>query len=111
MQIRISESLTNEYGRDDIETIFDLQINQLLNLIDEQLDTVSQNEPGIQIVSVPKIYEIVNLLTTFSKSYLILSGVLGSSAYLKQRRESYYTTWPGSSRAVENMKIVKVVEP
>lgn len=107
----ILKSLIDAYFRNDIETIFDLQINNLLNLIDEQLDTVSQNEPGIQIVSLPKVYELVNILTTFRKSYLVLSGGLGSSAYLKKRFESYYTTWPGSSRAVENMKIVKVVEP
>ena len=47
----VSESLIHEYCREDLRTIFDLQINNLLILTDEQLDRVSQNDPGTQVVS------------------------------------------------------------
>ena len=87
-------------------------MDKLLILVDEQLDRVSQQYPNIQIVSVRKTYSPGNVLTRSRQSYIVLSGGLGSSAYVRERLRSYYITGPGSFRpAVERIEIATVEEP
>ncbi|MCJ1279191.1 hypothetical protein MMC21_007015 [Puttea exsequens] len=82
------------FSRDDLKRIFNIQMNKILTLTDEQLDRVSQHHPSTQV------------------SYLVLSGGLGSSAYVKERLRSHYKTGPGSFRpAIEKMEIATVEEP
>ncbi|KAG8532511.1 uncharacterized protein KY384_002388 [Bacidia gigantensis] len=81
-------------SQEDIKSIFDIQIKKLLQLTDEQVDRVAQQHPGTDI------------------SYLVLSGGLGSSAYVKDRMRQHYVSGPGSMKpGVGSMRLTTVPEP
>ena len=78
----------------DLKALFDVQVARMLELIDEQLQRLEQKEPQAQV------------------SYLVLSGGLGSSPYVRQRLKPHFDDGPGSSRTnVEDMHVVTVIEP
>ena len=81
-------------NREELKTFFDFQIDRMLKLIDEQLSRTENNHPMTQI------------------SYLVLSGGLGSSPYVRQRLRSHFEVGPGSSRTnAQDTKIMTVAEP
>ena len=80
--------------REELKGFFDLQVDRMLNLIDEQFRRTEADHPMMQI------------------SYLVLSGGLGSSPYVRHRLKSHFETGPGSSKAnAQDLKIVTVAEP
>ena len=78
----------------DLKKLLDDQIDNMLNLINSALDVLESRHPRKQV------------------SYLVLSGGLGSSRYVKQQLKSYYETGEGSARPnAQEAKIVVVAEP
>jgi hypothetical protein len=61
------------FAREDLQKMFDKQIDKLFKLIDTQLQSLYQKLPNEQV------------------SHLILSGGLGNSAYVQQRLRSRYS--------------------
>ena len=52
------------------------------------------------------------VLMAYDQSYLVLSGGLGSSAYVKDRIAAHYKTGPGSTKpGVTTMQVAMVAEP
>lgn len=60
------------FEREDLQRLFDKQINKLLQLIDAQLQILYRKFPGEQV------------------SHLVLSGGLGNSAYVQARLRQHY---------------------
>lgn len=99
-------------AREELKGLFDFQVDKMLSVIDEQLDRMHQYHPRIQIVEWPSTLYICPVLTSRQKSYLVLSGGLGSSPYVRQRLRSHYETGPGSHKFnAQDIKIVIVAEP
>ncbi|KAF4625520.1 hypothetical protein G7Y89_g12649 [Cudoniella acicularis] len=73
------------FSKAELQALFDTQIRGIVKKIDEQLDWMQTNQPGQQV------------------KYLILSGGLGGSDYVKTRLEGRY----GST----DMSIVRSQEP
>ncbi|KAL9137562.1 MAG: hypothetical protein Q9175_001216 [Cornicularia normoerica] len=80
--------------REELKRLFDIQVDRMLSLINEQFDRMQKKLPRTQI------------------SYLVLSGGLGSSPYVRQRFKSYYEIGEGSERPnAQETRIVVVAEP
>ena len=80
--------------QEELAALFDVQIDRLLDLMDEQLRRLEQKDSRAQI------------------SYLVLSGGLGSSPYVRQRLKSFFEFGMGSSRAnTQDVSILTVAEP
>ena len=80
--------------REELKDFFDTQIDRMLKLVDDQFSRVEADHPTAQI------------------SYLVLSGGLGSSPYVRQRLKSHVEVGPGSMKAnAQDTKIVTVAEP
>ena len=80
--------------KEELKGFFDSQVDRMLSLVDEQFRRTEADHPMMQI------------------SYLVLSGGLGSSPYVRQRLTSHFEIGPGSSKAnAQDMKIVTVAEP
>ncbi|KAJ4293692.1 hypothetical protein N0V90_008976 [Kalmusia sp. IMI 367209] len=60
------------FDREDLQRLFDKQINKLLQLIDTQLQILYQKFPGESV------------------AHLVLSGGLGNSAYVQSRLRQHY---------------------
>ena len=60
------------FQREDLQRLFDKQINKLLQLIDAQLQNLLRKFPGEQV------------------AHLVLSGGLGNSAYVQARLRKHY---------------------
>jgi hypothetical protein len=60
------------FRREDLQSLFDKQINKLFKLIDTQLQQLWDKYPSEQV------------------AHIILSGGLGNSAYVQQRLRDYY---------------------
>ena len=98
-------------SREDIKELFDIQIKRMLAVVDEQYDRTHKNHPGAQIVRRPWAHRRDRLLIA-SQAYLVLSGGLGSSPYVRQCLKEHYDTGPGSLRPnAQDTKIVTVAEP
>lgn len=83
----------------------------MLDLVDEQYEKMEQNHPGVGIVEYGAKHRSGSSLT-FPKSYLVLSGGLGSSAYVKQRLESRFGVAGDSMRHnAQKTTIIVVFEP
>ncbi|KAK4982639.1 hypothetical protein LTR50_007651 [Elasticomyces elasticus] len=79
---------------DELQRLFDQQVNRILTLIDEQLRVVQSEHPS----------ESVN--------YLMLSGGLGSSPYLQERVRDRYERGAGAVFPnAQNMAILIAAEP
>ena len=79
---------------EELQTLFDFQIEKMLKLVDEQLAKTEEKHPGTRI------------------SHLVLSGGLGSSPYVRKRLHSHFDTGSSSHRSsVEDMEIRTVAEP
>ncbi|EKG18078.1 hypothetical protein MPH_04768 [Macrophomina phaseolina MS6] len=90
-RIRNSSIILN---REELKQLFDEQIDKILMLIDKQLDRLYQSRP----------HEVV--------SYLVVSGGLGSSPYLRQRlRERYQAGAANHHPNVEDIQILLAPEP
>ncbi|KAK5679136.1 hypothetical protein LTS10_008795 [Elasticomyces elasticus] len=80
--------------RQDLQTLFDEQIDRIIDLLDDQLRAVQSSHPE----------ELV--------SYLVLSGGLGSSPYLQKRIRERYEHGAGSGFAnARNMTILLASDP
>ncbi|KAK4902200.1 hypothetical protein LTR27_001103 [Elasticomyces elasticus] len=80
--------------RQDLQALFDEQIERIYDLLDDQLRAVQSSHPE----------ELV--------SYLVLSGGLGSSPYLQKRiRERYEGGAASGSPNARNMKILLASDP
>ncbi|KAH7123083.1 hypothetical protein EDB81DRAFT_913210 [Dactylonectria macrodidyma] len=64
------------FSREEIQALFDVQIQGIFTRIDEQLEWVRQNRPQEQV------------------RYMILSGGLGSSIYVKEAIQGRFSTNP-----------------
>lgn len=81
-------------SRTTLTEIFDQQINQIFELIDERLLELQQDKPGEQV------------------SYIILSGGLGSSPYLYDQVKKRYEMNAGfSSTNTASLRVMRVLEP
>ncbi|KAL8740298.1 MAG: hypothetical protein Q9190_006981 [Brigantiaea leucoxantha] len=81
-------------SREDLRNVFNTQIDRILALTDEQLDRLSKKYPDLQV------------------SWLVLSGGLGSSSYVKQCISSYYGSGIGSTKSnVKQMRTLTIGEP
>ena len=90
---RIEDSMMTIY-RPELQELFDVQVDRMLKLIDEQYARIEAQHPKIQI------------------SYLILSGGLGSSPYVKKRLKFHFEAGPGSSKPnAQDTKVLTVSEP
>ena len=49
--------------RDELKSLFDVQVNKMLSVIDEQFDRMQQNHPSTQIVGSPQALMLVSILT------------------------------------------------
>ncbi|KAM5342177.1 hypothetical protein ACJ41O_015208 [Fusarium nematophilum] len=64
------------FAREEIQLLFDVQVQSIIMRIDEQLGWVTQNAPGERV------------------KYMILSGGLGSSVYVRETLQRRYTNHP-----------------
>ncbi|MCJ1404496.1 hypothetical protein MMC11_007722 [Xylographa trunciseda] len=79
---------------DELKSLFDVQVERMFKLIETQLDRLQKKEP------------------TAIVTYLVMSGGLGSSPYIRNRLKLRYTTdmatvWPN----IRGMQVVLVAEP
>lgn len=89
--------------------MFDEQVTKVLNLIDRQLTSAQNGFPEEQIESITS-HICFAALTLDAQSYLILSGGLGSSMYLRKlARERYQDA--SQYKIARQMKMIVVDEP
>ncbi|SPJ84068.1 related to hsp70 protein [Fusarium torulosum] len=67
------------FSREEIQSLFDVQVQSIIKRIDEQLGWVTQNASGEQV------------------KYMILSGGLGSSVYVRETIQQMFTNNPHPS--------------
>ena len=79
--------------REELQTVFDDQVEKMFNLIDRQLHIVSEKDP------------------TASVSYLVLSGGLGSSPYVKDRIRERYEPKGSPGPGAHGIKVLLANEP
>jgi hypothetical protein len=80
--------------REELQAVFDDQVNKICDLIDKQLRLVSERHATEPI------------------SYLVLSGGLGSSPYVQSRiKARYETAWGGHSPGVGELSVLLANEP
>lgn len=79
--------------KQEIERIFDVQTEKLCDLIDQQLDQLTDSRPSAVI------------------TYLILSGGFGSSPYLQSRLRSRYALGNNHRACVRDLQILRVPKP
>lgn len=79
--------------RSEIEQIFDVQVERLCGLIDQQLHQLEKSRPD-------------ELIT-----YLILSGGLGSSPYLQNKLRQKYSLGRTSHPCIRDLQILRVPKP
>ncbi|KAK5086586.1 hypothetical protein LTR05_003754 [Lithohypha guttulata] len=77
----------------EIESIFDAQVERICDLIDDQLYQLEKAHP----------HEIVN--------FLVLSGGLGSSAYLQQSLRRKYLLGRSPHACIKDLQILRVPKP
>lgn len=95
-EINISPYIENSQiilSKREIEAIFDAQIDRICDLIDDQLFQLEKSYP----------HELV--------TYLVLSGGLGSSAYLQKRLREKYLFGRGAHACVRDLQILRVPKP
>ena len=99
-------------SREDLKSLFDTQIDRMLALLTRQLEKTQERHPGLHVVEyIPRIQRAYSLLTSM-KDYIVLSGGLGSSPYVRQRLGSFIEMDPGLSRLnTQDIKILTAMEP
>jgi hypothetical protein len=94
-----------------MKAAFDSQMDLILRLIDTQLQRMGNLHPNEQIVS-ERSTKTSTLTTPALQSYLVLSGGLGSSPYVRKRLQEYYEGGLGGTRAnASAMRILLSAEP
>ena len=95
---------------EELKLLFDMQIDRMLSVIDEQFDRMHENHPGTRTVETLRPRSLLH--ADLCKSYLVLSGGLGCSPYVRDCLRSYYNTGPGSLKpGARGTSIVTVAEP
>lgn len=79
--------------KQELQSIFDKQIEKIINLIDHQLIQLEKLCPGEAI------------------TYLVLSGGLGSSPYLQMKLRSHYELGRSRFSCARDVQILKVPKP
>lgn len=79
--------------REELQAVFDDQVDKMCNLIDGQIKIVREKHPGVPI------------------SYLVLSGGLGSSPYVQSRIKACYGGSTLGSPGAEGMRVLLAKEP
>jgi molecular chaperone DnaK (HSP70) len=83
-----------EISQDIVKPIFDDQVENMIDLIEEQLQEFQKVRPGEQI------------------SYLVLSGGLGSSPYVQSRLKNHFEAGQGSAiHNARRMRLIVAEEP
>lgn len=80
-------------SKGEIEAIFDMQVERMCELIDDQLYQLEKCHPGETI------------------SYLVLSGGLGSSAYLQKSLRQRYLLGRSPHACIRDLQILRVPKP
>lgn len=80
-------------GRQEIESIFDAQVERICDLIDNQLFQLAKTHPN-------------ELIT-----YLVLSGGLGSSAYLHESLRQRYLLRKSPHACLQDVQLLRVPKP
>ena len=80
-------------ARQEIEQIFDVQVDRLCELIDEQLYQIERTQQGVLI------------------TYLVLSGGLGSSPYLQKKLRQRYLLGKSPHSSIRDLQILRVPKP
>jgi hypothetical protein len=79
--------------QDELQRVFDEQIERIYKLVDEQLRALQKTHP------------------TESVRYLVLSGGLGSSPYVQKKLRSRYKMNSGDFPNAQNIEILKAAKP
>lgn len=82
-------------------------MEKIITLIHGQIDSLEAKYAGKDIVSVNVISAISMLSLMLSQNYLVLSGGLGSSAYLRTRLQSAFE----STESHPDLQILVAEEP
>lgn len=79
--------------KNEIEEIFDVQLERLCELINQQLHQLEKTRPGVLV------------------TYLILSGGLGSSPYLQRKLQTRYLLGKSPYLSMRDVQILRVPKP
>lgn len=100
------EGLTKLH-RKDFRDLFDPEVEKIIKLIHEQIESLKAKDANKDIVSNKSISEISMQPLTLSQNYIVLSGGLGSSAYLRTRLQSAFV----STESHPDLQILVSEEP
>lgn len=116
----------NELDRNEIRHLFDDKIMKIIELVNNQLEMLGDREVvSFHTHSFPLQADFRNNFFPCVKSYLVLSGGLGSSHYVKILLNQYfhpsstsasnlnppYPSLPSPSPCARNMEILQADEP
>ncbi|KAL2382635.1 hypothetical protein RJZ90_003140 [Blastomyces dermatitidis] len=99
---------------DEIKQLFDVKIEEMYALIEDQLGRVQKKHPEEKIVRIPSALKSLAMVHLSNmrcmKSYLVLSGGFGSSPYVKRRLLERYES-ENASCSSGAMKVLIAEEP
>lgn len=103
-----------DLSREHLQRVFDEQIEKIFRVIDDQLQKLEISHPWEKVVGTKRYFPwcIASTNSIGLKSYLVMSGGLGSSPYLKQRlRKRYELGVGGGFPNAQELKILSAREP
>ena len=93
--------------RKDFRDLFDPEVEKITTLIHRQIDSLKAKYANRDIVSSQIIPTISMQSLILSQNYIVLSGGLGSSAYLRTRLQSAFE----STKSHSDLQILVSEEP
>ena len=93
--------------RKDFRDLFDPEVEKIENLIHGQIESLETKDANKDIVSNKSISAIPMQSLTLSQNYIVLSGGLGSSTYLRTRLQSAFV----STESHPDLQILVSEEP
>ncbi|KAL9058773.1 MAG: hypothetical protein Q9206_001760, partial [Seirophora lacunosa] len=95
-----------EYGemkftREELQRLFDKQVQKLVSLIDSQLQTMQRKRPGQQVVRFKAMPNKPLPTDSYKQNHLILAGGLGNSPYVQERLRARFLAGGGHPNARE----------
>ena len=100
------------YNREELNQFFEEQVSAIFKLIDGQIQRTESTYPKEQIASLLVMYPGLYERLTSVEAYLVLSGGLGSSPYLKKRlRERYESKGPEGFSNTRDTRVLLSEEP